>query len=321
VVIGNQQDSTDTRLFPFVWQNGVSMNLNQLLPAGSGWDLHSANGINATEIVGQGVLNGITKAYLFVDDDGNFLNGGGQVYALPGTDAGAGAISSNGKVAGYGMVWIPTVPNGTTGTTQSGGGMKNPQAINDAGDVVGFYNGIPTVQFAGGPVQGLNSLRQGQGAPLQQVWGITGTGVILAEDQASHAYRLTPSAAALPVLSVNSVSQAEGNSGTTAFVFTVSLSAPSTTPVTFSFFTYDGTAVSSGSHADYQAVAQGQLAPLTFAPGETSKTITILVYGDTVKEKNETFNLKIWDVLGAVIPNAGNNTTGTLTTGTILNDD
>ena len=37
------------------------MNLNQLVPAGSGWNLHTANGINAKEIVGQGTLNGITQ--------------------------------------------------------------------------------------------------------------------------------------------------------------------------------------------------------------------------------------------------------------------
>jgi hypothetical protein len=192
--------------------------------------------------------------------------------------------------------------------------MAYPKAINDSGDVVGA--GGAYVQFAGATVQNLNSWRQGQGTPLVTAWGITGTDVIIAQDINTHAYRLTPSAAALPVLSVNSVSKAEGNSGTTAFVFTVSLSAPSTTPVTFSFFTYDGTAVSSGTNPDYQA----QSGTLTFAPGETSKTITILVYGDKLKEKNETFNLKIWDILGAIIPNAGNGT-GSLAIGTILNDD
>jgi probable HAF family extracellular repeat protein len=321
VVIGNQQDSADTRLYPFVWQNGASMNLNQLLPAGSGWDLHSANGINATEIVGQGVLNGTTQAYLYVDDDGNFLNGGGQVYALPGVDA--NAISSNGKVAGdladRGFVWTPTVPNGTAGTLSVG--LWHPHAINDSGDVVGNPNGVPYVLFAGATTaQNLNSWRQGQATPLVQTWGITDTGVILAEDINYYAYRLTPSATALPVLSIGAVSKAEGNSGTTAFVFTVSLSAPSTSAVTFSYFTQDGTAVSSGSSADYQAVPQAQRATLTFAPGETSKSFTILVYGDKVKEKNETFVVQLWDVLGAIIANAGN-ATGTKATGTILNDD
>ncbi len=54
---------------------------------------------------------------------------------------------------------------------------------------------------------------------------------------------------------------------------------------------------------------------LTFAPGETSKTITIVVNGDSKKEANETFYL---DLVG----NTGNShLTKSRGTGTILNDD
>jgi probable HAF family extracellular repeat protein len=43
----------------FLYSNGVFIDLNQLLPAGSGWDLASAVGINdAGQIVGIGYLNG-----------------------------------------------------------------------------------------------------------------------------------------------------------------------------------------------------------------------------------------------------------------------
>jgi hypothetical protein len=318
VVIGNQVDSTNTLINPVVWQNGASMNLNQLLPAGSGWNLTSANGLNATEIVGQGVLNGVTQAYLYVDDDGNFLNGGGQVHALiqqpvQGSTFNAYAISSNGKVAGSFGIWTPAVPNGTIGTTQTGFGFI-PRAINDSGYVVGqgpAPNYRAMVKFAGAPSQTLNTLKQGQIAfTPSSALGITGTGVILAEYSSQHAFRLTPSATPLPTVSINSVSNPEGNSGTTAFTFTVSLSAPSTTTVTIGFSTSDGTAVSYGTSIDYEF----QSGWLTFAPGETSKTITILVYGDTRKENNETFYVNLNNFWGATL--------GIKTgLGTILNDD
>jgi hypothetical protein len=69
--------------------------------------------------------------------------------------------------------------------------------------------------------------------------------------------------------------------------------------------------VAATSGSDYQA-ANGTL---TFAPGETSKTITIEVKGDSKREANETFYL---DLFG--------NSSNTLFTknrgiGTILNDD
>ena len=54
---------------------------------------------------------------------------------------------------------------------------------------------------------------------------------------------------------------------------------------------------------------------LTFAPGETTKTITIVVNGDSKKEANETFFL---DLFG----NSDNSLfTKSRGTGTILNDD
>jgi hypothetical protein len=37
---------------------------------------------------------------------------------------------------------------------------------------------------------------------------------------------------------------------------------------------------------------------LTFAPGETTKTVTILVYGDCKKEANETFYLDLFGKCG-----------------------
>ena len=110
-----------------------------------------------------------------------------------------------------------------------------------------------------------------------------------------------------PAISVSNVTVAEGNSGPVNATFNVSLSASTTDPVMVDFTTYDGTA-KAGS--DYEA----RSGTLTFAPGETSKTITVLVNGDTVPEADETFLLVLTDPVNATIANGQG-------TGTITNDD
>ena len=72
-----------------------------------------------------------------------------------------------------------------------------------------------------------------------------------------------------PNLSIGSVTLAEGTGGSTAFAFTVTLSAVSGRAVTVGYATADGNATA----ADY-AAASGTLA---FAPGETTKTVTVQV--------------------------------------------
>ncbi|MCZ8365414.1 MAG: M10 family metallopeptidase C-terminal domain-containing protein [Microcystis sp. LE19-251.1A] len=85
-------------------------------------------------------------------------------------------------------------------------------------------------------------------------------------------------------ISINDVTVSEGNSGTTNAVFTVTLSNPVDTSVTLNYATANGTATTADN--DYTAIAT---TPLTFNPGETSKTITVAVNGDTKVENNETF--------------------------------
>ncbi len=89
-----------------------------------------------------------------------------------------------------------------------------------------------------------------------------------------------------PSLSINDVTLNEGNSGTTAFTFTVTLSSPSTETVTVGYGTADGTALQS---SDYQSAS----GTLTFAPGVTSQTITVSANGDTTVESNETFYVNL----------------------------
>jgi len=110
-----------------------------------------------------------------------------------------------------------------------------------------------------------------------------------------------------PALAINDVSQPEGNSGTTNMTFTVTLTAPSGKPVSVDYATADGTATAG---SDYTSTS----GTLSFAPGQTSKTINVPIIGDTIVEPNETFLVQLSNAVGApIVRNQG--------TGTILNDD
>src|SRR5262249_32786840 len=109
--------------------------------------------------------------------------------------------------------------------------------------------------------------------------------------------------------SVNDVSVTEGNSGTTGATFTVTLDRAVNFPTTVYWFTNDGTALAG---SDYTGVTVAQ--PLNFAPGETSKTLTVSVLGDTSPEANETFSVRLQGSVNAYV----SDNTGV---GTIVNDD
>jgi chitinase len=105
----------------------------------------------------------------------------------------------------------------------------------------------------------------------------------------------------------------EGTSnGSTIMTFTVSLSAPSAEAVTVNYATFeDPSQPSVGIQAGY-VPASGTL---TFAPGETTRYITVEVYADNVPEPNQTYFVG----LSGASPNAlvGQSSAS----GTILDDD
>jgi probable HAF family extracellular repeat protein len=58
----------------FFWNNGAMTDLNTVIPAGSGWELRWASSISdGGEIVGSGIHNGQTRAFLLTPDDGRAL--------------------------------------------------------------------------------------------------------------------------------------------------------------------------------------------------------------------------------------------------------
>lgn len=97
-------------------------------------------------------------------------------------------------------------------------------------------------------------------------------------------------------LSINDVTQMEGNSGTTLMTFTVSLSAPAGAGgVSFDIATADGTAT---SPSDFEAKS---LTAQTIPAGSTSYSFSVTIYGDTANEPNEGFFVNVTNVTGAVV--------------------
>jgi len=115
-------------------------------------------------------------------------------------------------------------------------------------------------------------------------------------------------AAALPTVSIDDVSIAEGNSGLTIFTFTVTRS-DNTDAISVDLATADGTATT----ADNDYPANG--GTLNFqAGGLLSKAIPVKVNGDTKVEPDETFFIDLSNCVGCtIIDNQGQ--------GTIQNDD
>ncbi|HBB33561.1 MAG TPA: hypothetical protein DC064_17615 [Cyanobacteria bacterium UBA9273] len=111
----------------------------------------------------------------------------------------------------------------------------------------------------------------------------------------------------VPSFRINDVTTTEGNSGTKSATFTVSLSAASGRTTTVNYATANGTATAG---SDYTATT----GTLTFAVGETSKTISVPIIGDTTNESNETFTLNLTNPTNATIADAQGG-------GTITNDD
>src|SRR5262249_41124728 len=114
----------------------------------------------------------------------------------------------------------------------------------------------------------------------------------------------------VPKLSVNDVSLAEGNSGTTTFRFTVTSSLPAPSGgITFDISTQNGTGVSTSDYVARSLTSQ------TIPAAQSSYTFDVNVNGDTLVEPNETFFVNITNASSNAAINDGQGL------GTITNDD
>jgi hypothetical protein len=113
----------------------------------------------------------------------------------------------------------------------------------------------------------------------------------------------TPTSGTLTISISDASTVYETPTGTEQAFFTVSLDAPSQDTITVQYSTQDGTA-----HAgtDYQAKS----GPITFAPGQTTATISIPIIGNQLAQHDETFTV----VLSS--PTDSNGTTPNISHGT-----
>ena len=110
-----------------------------------------------------------------------------------------------------------------------------------------------------------------------------------------------------PAITIGDVSLAEGQDGASAYVFNVSLSKASSKRVSVDFATANGSAQVGEDYAQTSGT-------LTFARGQRSKTVTVMVNGDTAVEESETFSVVLRRASNARIADSRG-------LGTIVNDD
>jgi len=193
---------------------------------------------------------------------------------------------------------------------------------------VGAFTGVNALNFVA-PVQAAVGARDGNAVGNRAAVSATISGLSIApgatfwirwtdfnaagadDGLAIDDFTLTPhgAVATQPSLSINDVTQAEGNSGTTNFTFTVSLDSPAGAGgVTFDIATSDGSAAAT---SDY--VAQS-LTSQVIPPGSSTYPFTVQVNGDMSPEPNDTFFVTVSNIVGATAGDVQG-------LGTIQNDD
>jgi Ca2+-binding RTX toxin-like protein len=226
------------------------------LAAGTGYTVGTPNAVTGTITNDDVTLPSITLAVspASVTEDGTT----NLVYTFTRSGVTTNPLTVNYTLGGTGTLNTDYTRTGTTNTvTFAAGSSTATVTVNPTADATVESN--ETV---------ILTLATGTGYTVGTTTPVTGT--INNDDSAS--------------ISINDVTVSEGNSGTTNAVFTVTLSNPVDTSVTLNYATANGTATTADN--DYTAIAT---TPLTFNVGETSKTITVAVNGDTKVENNETF--------------------------------
>jgi hypothetical protein len=110
-----------------------------------------------------------------------------------------------------------------------------------------------------------------------------------------------------PTVSINDVSVTEGNTGTKAATFTLTLSGPSVEAIAVRVVTSPGTATAAVDYSSINLV-------VIFQPGIVTRTFDVAIIGDTNLESNETFVVNITESFAATIADGEG-------VGTILDDD
>jgi hypothetical protein len=278
----------------------------------------TASGNDSTAIYGDGTTN-VTNSTLQGNYNGIYASIGSAMTIANCT------VNSNSNYGIYNPGAAATIKNtiatnnstgdvsgGSTGTFVSGGY----NLIGDGSAAPGFMDGANGDQVGGGA----NPVIDAKLAALADNGGPTQTMALLSDSPALDAgapafapppstdqrgagfprvqgSRLDIGAFEAPVLQISDKTVSETNAGSANAIFTVTLSAASTQIITVDCATANGTATAG---ADYTATS----GTLTFNPGQTSKSVTVPILGDTLDEDNETFVVNLSNAAGATIDDA-----------------
>ncbi len=117
---------------------------------------------------------------------------------------------------------------------------------------------------------------------------------------------------AVPVLNVSGINILEGTGRYRTATFQITLDTAATSPITLNYYLQPGSA--SSILGDYVE----ESGAITISAGSTSQTITLDIYGDSLDEANEAFQLILTGVKGATFAGGA---AALSATATILDDD
>jgi Ca2+-binding RTX toxin-like protein len=184
----------------------------------------------------------------------------------------------------------PTLPVSVAWTTQAATAMAGTDYVHATGTVTfaeGQTSATITVTVLGdNSVEGL----EGFNVLLSNPQGVT-----ISDGTANVAINDDDAPPPLPSVSISNASTTEGAGGTTKTVtLTLSLSLAAAGPTTVAWATAPGSATAG---SDYTSAS----GTVTFAAGQTSATVTIIVVGDNTVEGNETFSVNLSNPQGMLI--------------------
>jgi serralysin len=198
--------------------------------------------------------------------------------------------------------------NGGSGNDTLTGGMGNDTIIGGLGtDTAVFTGAISTYTVSyNAATQTFTLVSAAEGTDT-----ITGVESFQFSDILKTAASLIPPPTTAVSIAATTASANEGNTGTTAFIFTVTLAAAATATQSVNYVVA-GTGANAADAADFASALTGTV---TFAAGEISKIVTVNVAGDTLFEQNETFSVTLSGVSAGLALGTSS------ASATILNDD
>jgi chitinase len=280
-----------TFLFTFRINNGVSAGTvltNTATISGDETDPSSANnsGSRSTTVTSQPASADVSVA----------TTGGGDTFIV--TVANAGPNDAGG------VTLTDVVPSGSTfaGWTQTSGPQFNcstpaPGGSGTVSCTIGILPGVEGKSISAAFELTLNTFSQ-----------VTNTATVSSTTTDPRPDNNTSTFPSTARLTIDDARVTEGNAGTTPAVFTVHLQpANATVTATVDYQTFVLTASAGIDFVPTQGT-------LTFRAGETAKTLSVPVIGDTLLEGDETFSVQLSNPVNAVIERA-------TAVGTIVDDD